>query len=88
MCMICRGLENGKLSVKSAREKYEEMLDLIDEEHQEDIENLLAEHEDTVDSWNTAVKYFTKEDSFYNDDDDEDGSYEEDQDEDDSYDDD
>lgn len=86
MCMICRGLENGKLSVKSAREKYEEMLDLIDEEHQEDIENLLAEHEDTVDSWNTAVKYFTKEDSFYNDDDgDEDDIYEE---EDDSYDDD
>ena len=84
MCMICRGLENGKLSVKSAREKYEEMLDLIDEEHQEDIENLLAEHEDTVDSWNTAVKYFTKEDSFYSDDI-EDESYDEE--EDDSYDD-
>ena len=67
MCMICRGLENGKLSVKSAREKYEEMLDLIDEEHQEEIEDLLAEHEDTVDSWNTTVRYFAKEDSFYDD---------------------
>ncbi len=87
MCMICRGLENGKLSVKSAREKYEEMLDLIDEEHQEDIENLLAEHEDTVDSWNTAVKYFTKEDSFYNDDDEEEIDLYEEED-DDSYDDD
>lgn len=84
MCMICRGLENGKLSVKSAREKYEEMLDLIDEDHQEDIENLLAEHEDTTESWNTAVKYFTKEDSFYSDD--EVDLYDEDE-EDDSYDD-
>lgn len=86
MCMICRGLENGKLSVKSAREKYEEMLDLIDEDHQEDIENLLAEHEDTTESWNTAVKYFTKEDSFYNDDTELD-EYTEEEDEDDSYDD-
>lgn len=84
MCMICRGLENGKLSVKTAREKYEEMLDLIDEEHQEDIENLLAEHEDTTESWNTAVKYFTKEDSFYSDD--EIDLYD-DEEEDDSYDD-
>jgi hypothetical protein len=82
--MICRGLENGKLSVKTAREKYEEMLDLIDEDHQEDIENLLAEHEDTTESWNTAVKYFTKEDSFYNDD--EVDMYDEDEEED-SYDD-
>lgn len=66
MCMICRGLQTGKLSVNEAREKYEDMLELIDEEHQEEIEELLAEVQDEQDYWDDATRdYFRKESDDY-----------------------
>ena len=67
MCMICKGLKNNKLSVEEARERYEEMIDLIDEDHQETIENFLAEAEEEINYWNTSSR-LTRED-FYNEDD-------------------
>lgn len=60
--MICRGLKKGKLSVEEAREKYEDMLDLIDEDHQEVIEDLLAEHEEEANYWSSATKDFYRKD--------------------------
>lgn len=68
MCMICRGLQTGKLSVKEATEKYEDMLDLIDEDHQEEIEELLAEQQDEQDYWDDATRdYFKMENDDYMD---------------------
>ena len=61
MCMICRGLKNNKLSAEEAKEKYEEFLDLdlIDEDHQEEIESLIAEAESDELYWLSAKKdYF------------------------------
>lgn len=67
MCMICKGLKNNKLSVEEAREKYEEMIDLIDEDHQEHIENLLAEAEEELNYWDVTSKLVREE--FYDEDD-------------------
>ena len=67
MCMICKGLKNNKLSVEEAREKYEEMIDLIDEDHQEHIENLLAEAEEELNYWDTSSK-LTREEYYDQDD--------------------
>ena len=67
MCMICKGLKNNKLSVEEAREKYEEMIDLIDEDHQEHIENLLAEAEEELNCWDVTSKLIREE--FYDEDD-------------------
>jgi len=67
MCMICKGLKNNKLSVEEARERYEEMIDLIDEDHQETIENLLAEAEEELNYWDTTNKIVR--DEYYDDDD-------------------
>ena len=58
MCMICRGLKNHKMDLAEAEEKYQEFLDLelLDEEHQEKIEELLAEAADEVAYWDLAKK--------------------------------
>ena len=63
MCLICRGLKKGKLSLEEAREKYEDMLDLIDEEHQEAIEDLLAEYEEEQNYWNSAKRDYYRRDN-------------------------
>ena len=66
MCLICRGLKKGKLSVDEAREKYEDMLDLIDEDHQEVIEDLLAEYEEDANYWRSAkIDYYRKDNDDY-----------------------
>lgn len=67
MCMICKGIKNNKLSVEEAREKYEEMIDLIDEDHQEHIENLLAEAEEELNYWDASSK-LTREEYYDQDD--------------------
>lgn len=74
--MICKGLERGKLSPETAREKLEEFvdLDLLDEDHQEIVENLIAEAEEEEYYWASAKQNVRK----YEDYDDEDG-FEEDQ---------
>ena len=58
MCMICKGLQRSKFSVEEAREKLEELvdLDLINEDHQEVVENLIAEYEEEEYCWATAKK--------------------------------
>ncbi len=58
MCMICKGLEKGKFTPEDAREKLEEFvdLDLLDEDHQEEVESLIAEAEEEEFYWASAKK--------------------------------
>jgi len=72
MCMICKGLERNKFSPEEAMEKLEEFvdLDLIDEDHQEEVESLIAEAQDEQYYWATAkkeaVKDYDDEYDYYN----------------------
>lgn len=71
MCMICRGLKNNKLSIEEAIEKYEEFieLELLDEDHQEKVESLIAEAEEEAYYWSSAKKdYLIQQDDFDEDD--------------------
>lgn len=63
MCMICRGLKNHKMSVEEAEERYQEFLelDLLDEEHQEKVEELIAEAADELAYWDLAKKDVLRE---------------------------
>ena len=63
MCMICKGLEKGKFSPEEAMEKLEEFvdLDLVDEDHQEEVESLIAEAQDEEYYWSTAKKEAVKD---------------------------
>lgn len=75
MCMICRGLKNHKLTIEDAQEKYEEFveLELIDEDHQEVVEELIAEAEEEAYYWSSAKKdYLVQQDDFNEEDLDED----------------
>ena len=58
MCMICKGLERGKFTPEEARDKLEEFvdLDLLDEDHQEEVESLISEAEEDDYYWSTAKK--------------------------------
>jgi len=58
MCMICRGLKNHKMSIEEAEEKYQEFLelDLLDEDHQEKVEELIAEAADELAYWDLAKR--------------------------------
>lgn len=67
MCTICRALERNKITVQEAREKYEEMIDLIDEDHQEEIENTLAEAEEELMYWKDSKKLLSE--NYYEEDD-------------------
>lgn len=63
MCMICKGLQKGKFSPEEAMQKLEEFvdLDLIDEDHQEELESLIAEAQDEEYYWSSAKKDATRE---------------------------
>ncbi len=65
MCMICRGLKNHKLTVEEAEEKYQEFLelDLLDEDHQEVVEELIAEALDDLAYWDLAKKDIYRRDA-------------------------
>lgn len=56
--MICRGLKNHKMTVEDAEKKYQEFLDLdlLDEEHQEVVEELLAEAQEDLTYWSLAKR--------------------------------
>ena len=58
MCMICKGMEKKKFTPEEARDKLEEFvdLDLLDEEHQEVVESLIAEAEEEEYYWASAKK--------------------------------
>jgi len=49
MCQICRKLKKGSISVSEAREELEEHSVYLNEEHIEEIEEMLFEGEDTYD---------------------------------------
>ena len=68
MCMLCKAIDHGKISLEEAREKYEEMLDLIDEDHQEVIEAKIAEAEEESNYWDMSKKLIRE--NYYEDDDD------------------
>jgi hypothetical protein len=61
--MICKGLEKGKFSPEEAMQKLEEFvdLDLIDEDHQEILESLIAEAQDEEYYWASAKKDAAKD---------------------------
>ena len=63
MCLICRGLKNHKMSIEEAEERYQEFLelDLLDEEHQEKVEELIAEAADELAYWDLAKKDVLRE---------------------------
>lgn len=82
MCMICKGLERGKFSPEEAKIKLDEFvdLDLLDEDHQEEVESLIAEAEDEEYYWSNAQKDASRSlDESYNLEDyvDDESSYEE-----------
>lgn len=56
--MICKGLQRGKFTADEARDKLEEFvdLDLLDEDHQEIVENLISEVEEEDYYWSNAQK--------------------------------
>ena len=56
MCMICKGLTRNKFTPEDAREKLEEFVDLelLDEDHQEIVESLIAEAEEEEYYWISA----------------------------------
>lgn len=85
MCMICRGLELRKYTAEEARERFDEMYDLIDEEHLEEVEELLAEYEEEEEYLTQAKKnYYNRDEEPYFDEDElDDGFHEETFDEDD-----
>jgi len=58
MCMICKGLEKGKFTPDEARDKLEEFvdLDLLDEDHQEEVESLISEVEEDDFLWASAQR--------------------------------
>ena len=58
MCMICKGLERGKFTPEQARDKLDEFVDLelLDEDHQEIVESLIAEQEEEDFYWDSAVR--------------------------------
>lgn len=58
MCMICKGLERGKFTPEEAKDKLEEFvdLDLLDEDHQEKVESLIAELEEEEYYWSNATR--------------------------------
>jgi len=62
MCVICKGLKKGTLNLEDARDKYEEFvdLDLIDEDHMEIVETLLAEKEEEENYWSSAKKDYLR----------------------------
>lgn len=67
--ILKKGLETGKYDVEEAREKYEDMLDLLEEDEQEKIEDLLLEHEEDQFYWNEAKKdYYRKDDDIVEED--------------------
>lgn len=79
MCMICKGLERGKFNPDQAREKLEEFVDLelLDEDHQEIVESLIAELEEEEYYWDTAKKNTRKYEDYDEEDEVDEGSLEE-----------
>ena len=74
--MICSGLKKGKFSYQEAVKKYEEFLDLdiLDEDHQEEVEALLAEVEGDEYYWKSAKQDYYRSKEDYEDE----GDYDED----------
>lgn len=67
--ILKKGLESGKYDVDEAREKYEDMMDLLDEDEQEKIEDLISEYEENKFYWNEAKKdYYRKDEDILDED--------------------
>lgn len=69
MCMICKGLTRNKFTPEEAREKLEEFVDLelLDEDHQEIVENLIAEAEEEEYYWASAKRNARKLEDYEDD---------------------
>lgn len=49
MCIICRKFKKGTINAEEAREELEEQYDYLNEEHIEEIEELINSEEDAYD---------------------------------------
>mgnify|MGYP001569002600 CR=1 FL=1 len=48
MCMVCSALSRGKYSAKQAKRKLNDIIESLDEDHVEEVENLIEEAENEL----------------------------------------
>lgn len=69
MCQICKKFKKGSLTVNEAREELEEHSQFLNEDHIEEIEEMLFEAEDTYDYIKERKNAFLNEELDYDEDD-------------------
>jgi hypothetical protein len=62
MCTICRKFKKGALTIQEARAELEEQSEYLNEDHIEDIEEMLFEAEDAYDYINERKNAYLEED--------------------------
>ena len=65
MCQICRKFKKGSITVSEAREELEELSEFLNEDHIEEIEEMLFESEDTYDYIKERKNSFLNEELDY-----------------------
>lgn len=65
MCQICKKFKKGSLTVNEAREELEEHSQFLNEDHIEEIEEMLFEAEDTYDYIKERKNAFLNEELDY-----------------------
>ena len=68
MCTICRKFKKGTLTIQEARAELEEQSEYLNEDHIEDIEEMLFEAEDAYDYINERKNSYLEEDDLDADD--------------------
>ena len=69
MCQICRKFKKGSITAKEAQEELEEHSQFLNEEHIEEIEEMLFEAEDTYDYIKERKNAFLSEELDYDEND-------------------
>lgn len=69
MCQICRKFKKGSITVSEAREELEEFSQFLNEEHIEELEEILFDSEDTYDYIKERKNAFLNEELVYDEDD-------------------
>lgn len=69
MCQICKKFKKGSITVNEAREELEEHSQFLNEDHIEEIEEMLFEAEDTYDYIKERKNVFLSEELDYDEDD-------------------
>ena len=69
MCQICKKFKKGSISASEAQEELEEHAQFLNEDHIEEIEEMLFEAEDTYDYIKERKNAFMAEELDYDEDD-------------------